>query len=62
MAHRHTIGAARALDRPLIDREQNRLAPPKFHDLASCLHARPIFHEHELATIKPSRITDTRLC
>lgn len=43
------IHPARALDRALMDGEDDRIPLPKGHDLGAGLHARPLFREHELA-------------
>ena len=46
------VPAARALHRPLVDREHHRVALPQRHDLAARLHARALLDQQELAAVK----------
>ena len=48
MAHCDPVGAAAAVDGPVMDRENNCLALPQGHDFTSRLRARPLFEEKEL--------------
>src|SRR5438876_1238760 len=49
MAHRHPVGAASAVDRAVMDREDHGLASPQGNDLTSRLSARALLDQEELA-------------
>ena len=52
MAHGDAIDAARAAHRPVMDREDHRLALAQRHHLGARLHARPLLGEHEFAAVE----------
>jgi hypothetical protein len=45
VAHRHPIGPADAFDRPMMDREDHRLALLQRHNFAPRLRPRPLLDE-----------------
>ena len=49
MPHRDAIGAARPLDRPMIDGEDHRLPCFQWHDLDPRLHPWALLGQHEFA-------------
>ena len=49
VAHVHAVGAARALDRPMVHREDDGVALPQRHHLGPRLQARALLGEDELA-------------
>src|SRR5947207_4315838 len=49
VAHRYPVGPAGAFDRPVVDRENDRLALLQWHDFAARLRPRPLLDEQELA-------------
>ena len=46
------IGAAGALDRPVMDREDDAVAAAERHDLGARLHARPLLGQHDSPPVK----------
>ncbi len=49
MAQIDTIHAARALHRPMVDREDHTVSLTERYDLSARLHARPLLRKHEFA-------------
>src|SRR5438105_14846068 len=52
VTHRHPVGAAGALDRPMVDREDHRPALLQRHDFAARLRPRPLLDQQELTAGK----------
>ena len=50
VAEVHAVVALRSLHWPVMDCEGHSITLPKWHDLSTALHARPLFGQNELAT------------
>jgi hypothetical protein len=57
MAHIDPVGPAGALDRPIVDREGDRVTLGEGYDLGAALHARPLLGEDEFPSSEvPARL------
>jgi hypothetical protein len=54
VSHVHSIDAATALDRTVMNGEYDRIAQLQRHDFDARLHARSLFRQDELATVEVS--------